>query len=102
MALQINVTLETGLRLSEGYFKVERASVDNSTGEIFFGGSLYASAQARLEGRPPVMPGYYQNSFAGDKEGNILEQAYDYIKSLAGDAEETYPEKALFCGFCDV
>lgn len=101
MALKVNITLKNGLALSEGYFKIERVSLSNVDGELYFTGALYANEQSRLDSKPPVVSDYYQNSFAADKEGNLLEQAYEYIKGLAGDEKE-YPEKALFADFIDV
>lgn len=100
MAIQVDTALSNGLTINAGYFKIERVSLNNTTGSLYFSGALYANKQARLDNKEPVVQQYYSNSFKADKEGNLLEQAYNYIKLLAENEE--CPESKLFANNVDV
>ena len=95
MAIKVKTEFN-GITLDEGYFKITHVSANCVDGNVYFSGALWANKQARDDGKQPVIDNYYSNSFtSSDKTGNLVEQAYDYINTLA---EEYDREKTLFGG----
>ena len=91
MAFVKSVVLSTGITLDEAYIRVEDVSLDTKRDKLYCAFNLYASEQARLDGKDRIET-YYRLHIPCDKTGNLVQQAYEYVNvqlASGGDSEVT-------------
>ena len=91
MALTLSIVTRSAVPIANAYLRVLRLEYDTMSNAMAICLGTYASAQAVLDGKPPIeIQGIDMTTFDRSSPNNAHTQIYNYLKtldSLAGAAD---------------